>query len=93
MANVYVDGLPYEASEEIPDLGSLVCIEIEGKVRHYQGLSADADKLPTRANNPKYRFLASGSSCLMLDTGDYYRYLQSNDTWYNLSNVSSGGTH
>lgn len=84
MANVYIDGLPYGEHDIVPDFGSIVCVEINGKIRHYQGLSADSDKLPTRAKNPKYKFLASGSSCLMLDTGDYYRYMQSNDTWYKL---------
>lgn len=74
-----VDGQEYRSGEEIWDLGSLVCVEnpIRG-VRHYEGLSKDIDKLP------HYKDLSTGSSCLMLDTGDYYKYEKSTDTWYKL---------
>lgn len=65
--------------KEIWNLGSLVCTEppLRG-VRHYEGLSTDVDKLP------HYTDLSTGSSCLMLDTGDYYKYEKSTDTWYKL---------
>lgn len=75
---VTVDGQIYNIGEEIPDLGSLECISAIGNQREYRGLSADADKLPT------YDDLATGSSCLMLDTSDYYEFLRSNKTWYKL---------
>ena len=71
-----VDGQLYNEGEEIPDIGSWVAIEVDGNVRHYQGLSADVSKLPHYVND--------GSSAIALDTGDYYRYLKSTDTWYKL---------
>lgn len=72
-----VDGQTYNPGDEIWDLGSLVCTEppLRG-VRHYEGLSKDVDKLP------HYKDLSTGSSCLMLDTGDYYKYEKTTDTWY-----------
>lgn len=75
----FVDGQFYKDGEEIWDLGSLVCTEppLRG-VRHYEGLSKDVDKLP------HYADLSTGSSCLMLDTGDFYKYEKSTDTWYKL---------
>lgn len=74
-----VDGQEYNPGEEIWDLGSLVCVEIPIRgVRHYEGLSKDVDKLP------HYKDLSTGSSCLMVDTGDYYKYEKNTDTWYKL---------
>lgn len=60
-----IDGQVYEPGQELPDLGSLDCVHTsEYNVRDYVGLSTDADKLPS--------YTASGSSCLMVDTGELY---------------------
>lgn len=71
-----VDGHIYYPGQEIIELGSLVCVEAEGGKRSYQGLSADADKLPT------YDDLDTGSSAMMLDTGDFYFYHAPTKQWY-----------
>lgn len=74
--NIVIDGHVYHKNEELPELGSLVCVEAEGGKRSYQGLSADADKLPT------YDDLDTGSSAMMLDTGDFYFYHAPTKQWY-----------
>lgn len=71
-----VDGQQYQPGEEIWDLGSFVATSVNGKQRSYEGLSKDIDKLP--------HYVSTGSSALCLDTGDYYKYLKSTDTWYKL---------
>lgn len=74
-----VDGQDYKSGEEIWDLGSLVCTNVPLRgVRKYEGLSKDVDKLP------HYKNLSTGSSCLMVDTGEFYKYEKSTDTWYKL---------
>lgn len=72
-----IDGKLYKEGDEIWDLGSLVCTEMEsGGIRFYEGLAKDKDKLP--------HYVQTGSSCLMLDTGEFYKYEKSTDTWYKL---------
>lgn len=72
-----IDGKLYHAGEEIWDLGSLVCTGTEpGGIRNYEGLAKDIDKLP--------HYVETGSSCLMLDTGDFYKYEKSTDKWFKL---------
>lgn len=72
-----IDGKLYKEGEEIWDLGSLTCTGTEpGGIRFYEGLAKDKGKLP--------HYVQTGSSCLMLDTGDYYKYEKSTDTWYKL---------
>lgn len=72
-----IDGKLYKEGDEIWDLGSLVCTGTEqGGIRFYEGLAKDKDKLP--------HYVQTGSSCLMVDTGDYYKYEKSTDTWYKL---------
>lgn len=68
------DGQLYTSDNDIWDLGSFVATNIENRKRHYEGLSKDIDKLP--------HYVDSGSSAFCLDTGDFYRYLKSTDTWY-----------
>lgn len=70
------DGQAYKDASEIPDLGSLVCIAVDGDMREYRGLSSDFGKLPTYDN------LGTGSSCLFPDTGEYAEYIAYNKTWY-----------
>lgn len=72
------DGQWYQKGDEIWDLGSFECTSIDGLKRNYEGLSADVPKLP------KYENLATGSSALCLDTGDYYKYHAKTKTWYKL---------
>lgn len=58
---------------------SIVCIEDLGyHKKNFHGFSRDADKLPKKADIPD---LGSGSSCLMLDTSDYYIYHAPTDSW------------
>lgn len=71
-----VDGHEYRKGQELPDLGSWECVEVEGGKRSYQGLSGDIDKLP------KYDDLDTGSSAMCLDTGDFYFYHAPTKTWY-----------
>lgn len=78
MNNVVYDGQFYNSEADIPDLGSIECISSDGLIREYRGLSADVSKLP------KYDGLATGSSCLMQDTGDYYEYNSKTKTWYKM---------
>lgn len=72
------DGQFYKNKSDIPDMGSIVCINVEDGKREYRGLSKDFAKLP------KYKNLPAGSSCLFLDTGEYAEYLPSTKTWYKL---------
>ena len=74
----YFDGQWYQKGDEIWDLGSFQCTGTEGTKRSYEGLSAHVSKLP------KYENLATGSSALCLDTGDYYKYHAPTKTWYKL---------
>lgn len=83
-----IDGIFYKDEETKPDLGSLRCAGFEkspitGKqIREYYGSSADASKLPTVADYPKYAtILGSGSIAIFTDTGDAYMYDESTDTW------------
>lgn len=79
------DGITYEKNETIPSFGSIESVKNDGGIKEYQGLSADASKLPTVAKYPKYKGkLKTGSSCLMADTGDLYLYQGSDDTWHKL---------
>lgn len=71
-----IDGQLYHPGDEIWDLGSLVCVEAHGDIRCYEGLSKDKDKLP--------HYVQTGSSCLMVDTGELYKYEKSTDTWYKM---------
>lgn len=73
---IFFDGHKYECAEDCPDLGSWECVECEGNVRSYQGLSADVGKLP------KYDDLGTGSSAMCLDSGDYYIFHSKTKTWY-----------
>lgn len=72
---ICVDGQYYDNEKDCWDLGSFVCVKIDGVTRHYDGLSKDApDKLP--------HYVETGSSALCLDTGDYYKFHKATDTWY-----------
>ena len=75
--NIVYDGQNYKEGEEIWDLGSFECIDVEGNKRHYAGLSADAP-----AKLPKYDNLGTCSSARCLDNGDYYEYHAHTKTWY-----------
>lgn len=79
-----VDGQMYRPDDEIWDLGSFVAISANCRKRNYEGLSKDVEKLP--------HYVDTGSSAFCLDTGDFYKYLRSTDTWYKIGyNQSSGG--
>ena len=69
-----VDGVWYEDISQAPDLGSVRCVRNEGMIRHYNGLSNDEEKLP--------HYVETGSTCLMVDTGDLYIFEKMSDTWY-----------
>lgn len=80
------DGQIYNPGESLPDLGSWVCTSVdrndfgEWNIRNYEGLSSDVSKLPKYNNNG----LGTGSSALCLDTGDFYKYEKSTNTWYKI---------
>lgn len=78
MAYIRKDDKVYSRKEDVPNLGSLVCTSQNGSIRNYEGLAADADKLPT------YDDLATGSSFFAVDTGDLYKYEKTTKTWYKL---------
>ena len=63
-----VDGVWYDDISQAPDLGSIRCTRNEGM------MSADVAKLP--------HYVRTGSTCLMVDTGEMYFYEESSDTWY-----------
>ena len=56
-----VDGQNYEDNAVVPDLGSIICVKSEGKIRIYQGHTQDAQKLPI------YDDLGHGSSAKLID--------------------------
>ena len=80
------DGQIYNPGDSLPDLGSWVCTGVDKNdngqwnIRNYEGLSADVSKLPKYNNET----LGTGSSALCVDTGDFYKYEQSTNTWYQL---------
>ena len=71
-----LDDHEYQTKDAMPDLGSLVCTSKDGRIRNYEGLSADVSKLP------KYADLSTGSSFLACDNGDFYKYEATTKTWY-----------
>lgn len=71
---VIVDGQQYAPGDVLPDLGSLIAVFVNGGQRHYEGTSADAEKLPL--------YVSDGSSCFMRDTGEYYKFDGEQRTWY-----------
>ena len=75
-----IDGHWYKPGDEMPDLGSLVCVsdDKDGKIRNYEGLSQDVGKLP------KYDRLETGSSAFFYDTKELYKYEKTTKTWYKL---------
>lgn len=72
------DGQKYEDETQIPDMGSLVCTDVDEYIRHYEGLSQDVDKLP------KYADLKTGSTFFAIDTSEAYKYEATTKTWYKL---------
>lgn len=81
-----VDGQHYHPGDEIWDLGSFVATSTKGRIRNYEGLSKDVEKLP--------HYVDTGSSAFCLDTGDFYKYLRSTGIWYKIGNnkASCGGS-
>lgn len=74
-----LDGQTYYAGDELPDLGSLVCVEANGSMRDYEGLLADVAKLP--------HYVESGSSAMLYDGAgntEIYEFHKPTDTWYKL---------
>lgn len=67
------DGQFYEPGQDVPDMGTLVCTSVQGNIRSYEGLVKDVGKLPT--------YVATGSSFLASDTGDYYKFEESTAVW------------
>lgn len=79
MSKIYADGHVYESATDVPDLGSLVCVSADANgQRNYEGLAADVSKLP------KYADLETGSSFFAVDSGAFYKYEKSTQTWYEL---------
>ena len=74
--DVVQDGVTYKAGEDVPDMGSIICTKFSGNIRNYEGLQNDLSKLPT--------YVATGRSCLMIDTGKFYKFEKTTKTWYEL---------
>ena len=76
-SNIIYDGHSYNAGDELPDLGSLVCTSSDGDIRNYEGHYSDKAKLP------KYNDLATGSSALLADDGTFkfFKYYADTKTW------------
>ena len=68
---IIYDGQTYEDSSQVPDLGTIECVKVEGKIRHYVGMSDDESKLDV------ITYVATGSTCIMADTGDMYTFADS----------------
>lgn len=58
---VVFDGQTYENENDIPDMGSIQCVEVRGNQRDYQGFVQDSQKLP------KYDDLGTGSTATLID--------------------------
>lgn len=72
--DMWYDGQFYRRGETVWDLGSLVCVSVTGdNVRNYEGYSSDKDKLP--------HYAGTGSSCLMHDTAQLFKYHKPSDKW------------
>lgn len=73
------DGQTYYPGDELPDLGSLVCVEAKGNKRDYEGLLSDAGKLP--------HYVETGSSAMLYDgegNTEIYEFHKPTDKWYKL---------
>lgn len=64
-----MDGQLYQPGEEIPAFGSIKCVDTS-EPRKYIGNSKDASVL----NDIIAKYASNKSSCLMLDTGEYYEF-------------------
>lgn len=73
-----IDGRWYNTGDEVPDMGTLVAVTVDGNIRNYEGLSRDKAKLP------KYDDLETGSSALFYDTREVMKYEKTTKTWYKL---------
>lgn len=67
------DGQYYRSGENVPDMGSIVCVSTNGNVRNYEGLSKDVDKLPY--------YVGTGSSFMATDTADIYKFEKTKNEW------------
>lgn len=84
VGTMIVDGQTYKDGEEIWDLGSLQCVEVNGNKRDYQGFINDKDKLP------KYKNLGTGSSATLIDENGiestiFAKYDSKKQKWYKLT--------
>ena len=80
---VVFDGQTYENENDIPDMGSIQCVEVRGNQRDYQGFVQDSQKLP------KYDDLGTGSSATLIDPNGTEstiigKYDAPTKNWYNL---------
>ena len=80
---VVFDGQTYENENDIPDMGSIQCVEVRGNQRDYQGFVQDSQKLP------KYDDLGTGSNAALIDPNGTEstiigKYDALTKTWYNL---------
>ena len=64
-----VDGQLYQTGEEIPEFGSIKCVDTS-EPRKYIGNSKDVSVL----NDIIAKYASNKASCLMADTGDYYEF-------------------
>lgn len=82
--NTSFDGHLYQVGEEIPDLGSMKATSVDGKIRNYEGLSKDFEKLKAASRLPKYDDLETGSSAFLFDVSEVHKYEKTTREWYKL---------
>ena len=80
---VVFDGQTYENESEIPNMGSIQCVEVRGNQRDYQGFVQDSQKLP------KYDDLGTGSSATLIDPNGIEdtiiaKYYESTKQWLDM---------
>lgn len=79
---IVFDGIRYESNSDVPDLGSLRCVEMCNGHRRYMGNAADKSKLPTVSRYPQYSgVLDTGAAFFAIDTREVLFYDESTDAW------------
>lgn len=70
---IKVDGKYYASESDVPEMGSVICVGVEGNKRQYEFNSADLGKLPTDCG--------AGSTAWEVDTGTIYKLDKKTNTW------------
>lgn len=79
---VIQDGRTYQPGEDVPDLGSITCVGVDGNIRSYTGLVSDVPKLMAASLTEKYDDLETGSGITCSDSPEIYKYAKETRQWY-----------